>query len=701
MIKACIKILVLKRKWFFYCSLLVIFFLGFVSSIPTFDGNLAGFDIKGNTYYTTSLRINKLFGGQNKVYLKISPSQDTLKNVFIGVQKLEKNLREKFPDAKLISLRQFYYGMFYKSSNNKTSLSDFLTNASSYPVLNDLISDDKKSFLLVMSLDSFKKFDLVQFNSIIHRPYYGITTIKALSFYHIKETIEKYIRRDLFVLSLTIIGFFVVFFLFIFRKLRAVFFTFFMVSISIFSSLFFFWIFGFHLNLVTILVIPVVLVLSLSDSVHLLNGYISFSDIEDKTERIKKVVSHYIVPSFYSSATTSAAFLTFYFFNDSEFIREFGLITGLCLMVEFLLTFLMAPYLLQFINVEKIRTGRISGFSNYLQKNQKAFSFIFIFLFISSFFFIHNLKFKSSGEMFFPKDSELYKSHNEFKNDFYSQLKLDILVENKSNTSDSVQKNNLTNNVIAITKIFRNTRNVVRVNSATDNIYIQSAFGISLNFYEKLGDKNPYYNEPGNIYRIEVKVKDPNIIKEYVKTILPAIEKQFPDCKISYSSPVLIMDYVNKKVSGSLVNSLLTSCFSILLMIFLLTRSISLTLASLLPNLVPLSIIVILYTLLGFEINILTAITAVVCLGLLDDDTIHILYRRLWLKEPLAELSFSILSTAILLSAGFGMFYFSSFKPTQVFGLVSALIFLLGVICELTLMHWIIDFWFKKNSTKK
>ena len=95
------------------------------------------------------------------------------------------------------------------------------------------------------------------------------------------------------------------------------------------------------------------------------------------------------------------------------------------------------------------------------------------------------------------------------------------------------------------------------------------------------------------------------------------------------------------------------------------------------------------------NINILTAITAVVCLGLLDDDTIHILYRRLWLKEELNELSVSILSSAFILIVGFGLFSISSFVPIRVFGWVSSLVILFGVIIEITLMQWLIELWEK------
>jgi predicted RND superfamily exporter protein len=170
--------------------------------------------------------------------------------------------------------------------------------------------------------------------------------------------------------------------------------------------------------------------------------------------------------------------------------------------------------------------------------------------------------------------------------------------------------------------------------------------------------------------------------------------------KISYSSPTILLDEINKSVSKSLINSTLSSLLVIFLIILILSKSISISLLSLVPNLVPLSFIIVVFYLTGLEINILTAITGVVCLGLLDDDTVHILYRKIWLKEEMGELSFSILSTAILLIIGFSLFLTSSFEPIRVFGSLSAFVFLIGVICEMTIMQWVLNK-IKVNGSKK
>jgi predicted RND superfamily exporter protein len=50
-----------------------------------------------------------------------------------------------------------------------------------------------------------------------------------------------------------------------------------------------------------------------------------------------------------------------------------------------------------------------------------------------------------------------------------------------------------------------------------------------------------------------------------------------------------------------------------------------------------------------------------------------------------------MLDSAILLSLGFGLFAFSRFYPTQVFGAVSALVFVVGILGELTFFQQVLD----------
>jgi len=88
--------------------------------------------------------------------------------------------------------------------------------------------------------------------------------------------------------------------------------------------------------------------------------------------------------------------------------------------------------------------------------------------------------------------------------------------------------------------------------------------------------------------------------------------------------------------------------------------------------------------------NIITSITLVICLGLIVDDTIQILYRRIRLAEPIDELGFGVLTTSMIMTGGFFSFVLSQSQPIQVFGLLCAIVFLLAAISDMTIIPWML-----------
>jgi predicted RND superfamily exporter protein len=97
------------------------------------------------------------------------------------------------------------------------------------------------------------------------------------------------------------------------------------------------------------------------------------------------------------------------------------------------------------------------------------------------------------------------------------------------------------------------------------------------------------------------------------------------------------------------------------------------------------------FVIFNIDMNITTSITLVICLGLIVDDTIHILYRRVRLGESLEELGFGILTTSLILTGGFFSFILSTSRPNQVFGLLCAMVFLIAVISDMTIMSWLLS----------
>ena len=683
-----------NSKLLFTIFIISIIILFVAIPIPKFNGNISGFNLENNQEFIKYNRTDSIFKNGSKIYLEILPNSDERKSTHKAIESLKQKIKLKYKNAKIISPLTFYSKMIrhWKIKNNK--LSTFLKQAKQIPELNKLIANDLKSFLVVISFKDLNNIDIDYINNIVKSPPKKIKKINVFSRAHLESSIEKYITKDIRNLITLILAFFLVYITYAFRNYKALIFMAFTILGPISVSIFTFYLIGVQINIISLLVFPIVLILALSDSIHLLTGYVKFNHVESKFLRAQKVISYYIIPSFFSSATTSAAFLSFYFFNESIYIQQFGLITSISLILEFIIIFTIAPFLLMQLDLVKINDSSLNVASNFLIKNKKPISFGLVLILMVSLFFVNKLSIKSDTEIFFPKNSEISNVKDRLIKNYYSTIELNILV---STNKEEINKKSLEDYIEKLSTKFKKEDLVINTSCALDKYYFKTRYGIEANLFDFFDQGNPYYDKKSNTYRIELRFKTPKDVVKFSDEKLTAILKDCPSgINIYYSSLGLLMDEVNNSITNSLIKSLLTSGFVIFLIILIITKSVLASFLSLLPNLIPIGFIIIIYYLLNININIITALTVVISIGLLDDDTVHILYRKFWLKKPMEELSFSILSSAIILTICFAFFMICSFKPIVTFGWVISLIFIIGVISEMTLMQWILKFFKEK-----
>tara|TARA_B110000902_G_scaffold202783_1_gene230383 strand:+ start:5469 stop:7559 length:2091 start_codon:yes stop_codon:yes gene_type:complete len=683
-----------NSKLLFTIFIISIIILFVAIPIPKFNGNISGFNLENNQEFIKYNRTDSIFKNGSKIYLEILPNSDERKSTHKAIESLKQKIKLKYKNAKIISPLTFYSKMIrhWKIKNNK--LSTFLKQAKQIPELNKLIANDLKSFLVVISFKDLNNIDIDYINNIVKSPPEKIKKINVFSRAHLESSIEKYITKDIRNLIILILAFFLVYITYTFRNYKALIFMAFTILGPIAVSIFTFYLIGVQINIISLLVFPIVLILALSDSIHLLTGYVKFNHVESKFLRAQKVISYYIIPSFFSSATTSAAFLSFYFFNESIYIQQFGLITSISLILEFIIIFTIAPFLLMQLDLVKINDSSLNVASNFLIKNKKPISFGLVLILMVSLFFVNKLSIKSDTGIFFPKNSEISNVKDRLIKNYYSTIELNILV---STHKEEINKKSLEDYIEKLSTKFKKEDLVINTSCALDKYYFKTRYGIEANLFDFFDQGNPYYDKKSNTYRIELRFKTPKDVVKFSDEKLTAILKDCPSgINIYYSSLGLLMDEVNNSITNSLIKSLLTSGFVIFLIILIITKSVLASFLSLLPNLIPIGFIIIIYYFLNININIITALTVVISIGLLDDDTVHILYRKFWLKKPMEELSFSILSSAIILTICFAFFMICSFKPIVTFGWVISLIFIIGVISEMTLMQWILKFFKEK-----
>ena len=668
-------------------SLVLIVLFGISSRVPPIDGQLTGLNIENTKYYKAGKKISGFFHLSEIIEVEIIPENTGTATIFKSLEIIEQKIRHSFKKADVASIHQASELFQNEIDSNKT-IWPTLHSASKVPIIQDLISNDLKSFLLVVKLESKDNFDLQKFNQIVNTSYSGIADIKCMSIFHVEEQIAASLQQDIILISLVIIILLSFFIIYIYRSVTALLYTIIIILISVVPTFFLFTILNIPINLITALAIPIILVLSLADAIHLLTGFYNSKEAV-KDELIGTVMKSYIVPSFLTSLTTTIAFSSF-LLNSAENIQNFGIIVSCSVMLSFFLTYMVSPFLLKKIRLQKIPQSKLKVLLRYLKKRRKPFSYLLIAVAMLSVPLFPKLSIDTDFDSFIPKNTQVYHNRKKLSDGFNSQLSMSILIE-KDSIANFKKNEDIEKDILSIVNDLESIEAIGSIKSIKDQIKFKDQFGPFASAIRLPSKNNPYRSEDKQAYRIEIRLKNINELHPVNNEIKTILSNYSNDYHTTIYCKALLIDEVNQGVAKSLFLSLLFSFVFIFLCFFLLTKSLIITLVSIIANVIPLSFIAIIFYFGQLDLNILTAITTVVCLGVIVDDTMHVIYRKQILKRDDDELGEGILTTSIILIIGFLTFLLSSFEPCQTFGYVSALIFLTTMIADLTILPFLLD----------
>ena len=130
---------------------------------------------------------------------------------------------------------------------------------------------------------------------------------------------------------------------------------------------------------------------------------------------------------------------------------------------------------------------------------------------------------------------------------------------------------------------------------------------------------------------------------------------------------------------------------------FILFLSIKVGLIAIIPNLFPIIINFGIMGWLGIELSMVTSLIASIAIGLAVDDTIHYLTRynrefrkdlddKRAIRDTLHHVGRPITFTTVTICVGFSVLFFSSFKPTAIFGAMMVITSLSALVGDLILL---------------
>ncbi|QDA61890.1 efflux RND transporter permease subunit [Hymenobacter jejuensis] len=167
-----------------------------------------------------------------------------------------------------------------------------------------------------------------------------------------------------------------------------------------------------------------------------------------------------------------------------------------------------------------------------------------------------------------------------------------------------------------------------------------------------------------------------------------------------------LIDKNNENLTLNMISGMSIDIVMVTIIVLALFRSLRMTAIVLIPNLVPILIVAGVMGLAGVSMKVSTSIIFTIAFGIAVDDTIHFISKlKLTLQhEPnlfkavrktYLMAGKAVIVTSLILVGGFSTLIFSSFDGTFYVGLLIGLTLLFGVVAELTLLPILIIYFYK------
>ena len=504
------------------------------------------------------------------------------------------------------------------------------------------------------------------------------------------------------------------------------------ISINIMWTVGLFVLFGNKMNMVSGMLIPLIFIISLATTVHILNRfYLEVKLSGDRRESILKTVKHICVPCFLMCITTSIGFLSL-IASDVTPVKTTGIFMAAGIMMSFIICITLVPALLSlfpgwmsrpFMNEQKNRESSnvefrgIYGLIGKFVRNNTIYIFVLSLVFVGiAIYGITKIKAESSIFESFPESSEITRSTKHIEKKLMGLIPMDIVVD-AGNMGGVFQPDIL----VKIEKVQDYLKGIPEVTKSVsvadyvkylnkllnkDNPDSQVITKEKAIDYVKLatlhGDSivKSLYTEDYNEGRVSVRMK--NVGSSRYQAIINDIERfikvNFPlsvGCTIT-GIMSLIMD-----MQGYLIESQIKTFTLAFILIFiciaLLLKSARIGMMSIIPNLIPIAITLGVMGYVGINLDVATIMIASVAIGISVDDTIHFLYRfkaefkkdrdhYLAIQRTLSGVGRALIFTTIVATCGFLVFCLSNFKAIQYFGLLTGITMVSAIFAVLLIL---------------
>jgi hypothetical protein len=501
------------------------------------------------------------------------------------------------------------------------------------------------------------------------------------------------------------------------------------------------FLFGYKITLLTALIPPLIVVIGVPNCIYFLNKYHStYKASNNKDQSLIDMVSKMGVVTLFCNITAAIGFAVFAL-TKSAILKEFGAVAGISIMMIFVISFILLPGVLSYIQPPKKSqikyldnpwlTGLLLQIESWVLNHKRIIYGATVL--VLAFSIVGVLKLKSEAFMVedLPETDKIYSDLKFFETNFKGVLPLEIVVDTKKRYGLSGAKAlPILEKIDSLSQYITAQKEMSRPLSIAEGIkFIKQAFydGDTANYslpnsfdaafvgeYLKPksdtgGDKNSmtklltsFIDTAKQSTRISINMADVGTVR--LPVILSGIKNRadqlFDTTKFNVQMTGSSITFLegSKFIVDGLKQSILYAFLLIALCMLYLFKSIRILFCSLIPNVIPLIVTAGIMGWIGIRLKPSTVLIFSVALGIAIDVTIRFLvnYKQelpqhnndviKTVSETIKHTGLSILYTSMVLIAGFVIFCFSGFGGTQALGWLTSLTLLVATLTNLILL---------------
>jgi predicted RND superfamily exporter protein len=545
------------------------------------------------------------------------------------------------------------------------------------------------------------------------------------------EIYNRVTKTDMGRLLIAAVVMIIVFLYILFRRITGVIFPLLIVLSALFSTFGIMAISGLYITLFTVVLPSFLIAVGIADAVHVLAiFYRHYQDGNSKEDAIAFALGHSGLAIIMTSLTTAAGLMSFSF-SELCAISELGMIAASGVIIALIYTIILLPAFLAVFPIKrkdikvKNKTGLMDrvllSFADFSTSHPVKIMTVSLILFVLSVYGVLKLEFSHNLLDYYPDYMKIKGDVATIDDKFRGALVIEVVLDTKKengvydpdflNRVESIsqeiekidQGDIFVGKVLTINDILKETHQALHGNDAAFYKIPQNKKTIAQEFllFENSGsdDLEKIVDSQFTKTRVSIKISwvDLVVIDRFLGELEERFNHVFKDkAEVTITGMTTLMGRTITAAIHSMAQSYIIAFIVITVLMIVLVGDIKIGLLSMIPNLLPIFIVMGLIGFLRVPLDLTSLMIGSIAIGLVVDDTMHFMYnfRKYYditgdakkaVQETLLGTGRAILITSVVLSSSFFILMIATLENSDSFGLFTGIVIILALLADFLL----------------